>query len=93
MNKDITEQIVSLIDSVYLSGFKDGLERGRYEEMTQEDVEPINNQLALPITEVGPLIKNGHQLLAMPEGCGECEACLTNKCMTWPRYVCIKDKG
>ena len=39
----LDDETVQLIDRFYLNGFRDGLERGAYEEMTQEDAEPVHN--------------------------------------------------
>lgn len=36
---NLPEDLVERIDQLYLKGFKDGLERGMYEQMTQEDAE------------------------------------------------------
>lgn len=34
----LPEDLLERIDNLYMRGFKDGLERGMYEQMTMEDV-------------------------------------------------------
>lgn len=36
---NLPEDLIERIDGLYLKGFRDGLERGMYEQMTMEDVE------------------------------------------------------
>ena len=41
---DLPEDFIERIDGLYLKGFKDGLERGMYEQMTMEDAECVQSK-------------------------------------------------
>ncbi len=44
----IDDTFVAVLDSIYQKGFQEGFERGAYEQMTQEDAEPVQAQVATP---------------------------------------------